>query len=165
MTRTTKYEKSGEGAGPPSAAPRPAPHEFWRTFDAESFDTVRRLEVACCVGMISTDDLLWRKAIAGDPACAVAVAFRMTVPAEISYAVDARMSILLNAALAGSDGCALVLAHMLRRMPIEPRLRGRLATSWLVGNLQRMGISSNHGIASRRRRGSVADGGDLERGA
>jgi hypothetical protein len=161
MSKTTKHPNSGEGAHPPSAPRRPAPHEFWRTFEAESFNPVRRLELACHVGMISTDDLLWRKAIAGDPACAVAVAFQMRVPAEISYAVDARMSILLNAALAGSDGCALVLAHMLRRMPIEPRSRARLATSWLVVNLRRLGNSSNHRIASGRRPGSAADGEDL----
>jgi hypothetical protein len=49
---------------------------------------------------------------------------------------DARMSLLLYSALNGSAAAALVLAHLLRKMPIDGTMKNRLATSWLVRNLR-----------------------------
>jgi hypothetical protein len=135
MMRTTKQKKLSETAAALSA--RPAPHKFWRMFPAETFDEVRRLEVACHMGIFATTDKLWRDAIAGDAACAAAVALQMKVPTKISYSVDVRMTVLLHAALRGNDGCALILSHLLSRMPIDAELRDRLATSWLTRNLHR----------------------------
>jgi hypothetical protein len=59
----------------------------------------------------------------------------MEVPDEISYPVDARMTLLVYAALNGSAAAALVLANLLRRMPLDGPDKNRLATSWLVRNL------------------------------
>ena len=46
------------------------------------------------------------------------------------------MTVLLHNTLRGSAGAALVLSHLLRRMPIDRVLRRRLATSWLAHNLR-----------------------------
>lgn len=107
------------------------PHRFWRSYPAFELDAVRRLELACLLGTFSTTIPIWRVALTGDAAAAVAVALPMKVPNVITYPVDARMSVLLHAALGGSDACALVLSNMLSRMPIEKYLRERLAASWL----------------------------------
>jgi hypothetical protein len=63
----------------------------------------------------------------------------MEVPDEIDYPTDARMTLLLHSALRGSAGAALVMAHMLRRMPLDDKLKNRLASSWLGRNLSRRG--------------------------
>jgi hypothetical protein len=87
----------------------------------------------------------YRSAIAGDAACAARIALRMVVPDEIGYPTDARMTLLLHSALRGSAGAALVMAHMLRKMPLDHKLKNRLATSWLVRNLRRPGSGGKTG--------------------
>ena len=106
---------------------------------AESFDEIRRLEVMCHVGLFMTNIKKWRGAIAGDAACAVGIALRMKIPDKINYPVDARMTMPTHTALNGSAGAALILAHILRQMPLDPKLKNRLATSWLVRNLRLAG--------------------------
>jgi len=106
------------------------PHWFWRTYPAYELDAVRCLELTCLLGTFSTTIPIWRDALIGEPAAAVAVALPMKLPSVITYPVDARMSVLLNAAVLGSDTCAIVLSNMLNRMPIERYLRERLAASW-----------------------------------
>jgi hypothetical protein len=126
MSKITKQTTTAE------LAMKPQPYALWRTFPAESFDEVRRLEIMCHVGSFMTNIKEWKDAIAGDAASAVRIALGMKIPDEINYPVDARMTLLAHAALNGSAGAALVLAHMLRQMPLEPKLKNRLATSWLV---------------------------------
>jgi hypothetical protein len=133
MSKSTKQKMLSETAA--ELAMKPQPYELWRTLPAESFDEIRRLEVKCHVGLFMTNIKEWRDAVAGDAAAAVGIALRMTIPEEISYPADARMTLLVHTALNGSAGAALVLAHMLRQMPIERKLKSRLATSWLVHNL------------------------------
>lgn len=121
---------------PKAGAPAPIdsrtpPHCFWRTYPAYEFDEMRRLELTCLLGAFSRTVTTLRLALAGDAAAAVAVTLPMKAPEAISYPVDVAMSVLLNAALDGDAACALVLSNMLSRMPIEQRVRDRLAASWL----------------------------------
>jgi hypothetical protein len=99
----------------------------------------------------SPRDIEWREAIAGDAACAVRIALRMEIPDEVTYPVDARMSLLLYSALNGSAAAALVLAHLLRKMPLAGDMKNRLATSWPVRNLR---VSCSNTVMSPRRRSS-----------
>jgi hypothetical protein len=76
----------------------------------------------------------------------------MAVPDEITYPVDARMTLLVYSALNGSAAAALVLANLMRRMPIYGSHKNRLATSWLVRNLD----MAHCDLAARPRRRSHA---------
>jgi len=113
-----------------AAINRVAPHAYWRTLEASEYDVVRRLQLACMLGAVHASSELWRSALVGDPASSVAIALNMRVPEAITYPVDLRMSVLLNAALGGDAACAVVMSHMLSLMPIERALSRQLSHSW-----------------------------------
>ncbi|MCP4617054.1 MAG: hypothetical protein GY844_11525 [Bradyrhizobium sp.] len=132
---TTGRQILDETAAIIAAAPTVYPFRLWRTIPAADYDLFRRLAVAAYVAECATGDVEWRRAIAGDATCAIRIALRMEVPDEITFPVDATMTLLMYSALDGSAAAGLVLAHLLRRMPIDAPLKHRLATSWLVRNL------------------------------
>ena len=138
MSKITKQRKLSETVAI-LAAKGPQPYELWRTLPAEDFDEVRKLEVACHIGMFMSTIKDYRAAIAGDGACAAGIALSMVIPDEIDYPTDVRMTLLLHSALMGSAGAALVMAHMLRKMPLDRTLKNRLARSWLGRNPSRRG--------------------------
>lgn len=105
---------------------------LWRTIPAQDFNAVRRLEVGTFIGGLATTSSEWQRAVAGDPADAVRIAMRSQIPGSVTFALDVRMTLLLNAALNGSSGASVVLAHLLRKMPLGCAKRNALATSWLV---------------------------------
>jgi hypothetical protein len=118
---------------------------------------VRKLEVACHIGLHMSTIREWKDAIAGDAASAIGIVLRMKIPDEITYPVDARMTLLLHNALRGSDGAALAMAHVLRKMPLGAAVKNRLAMSWLVRNLHRAGDGSAAPTRGRlRARRSIA---------
>ena len=127
--------------------PTTYPFRLWRMVPAEDFDQSRRFGVGAHIAKCAIGDVEWRRAIAGDATCAIRIALRMEVPDEITYPVDATMTLLAYSALNGSAAAALVLRHLLRRMPIEGPLRDRLAKSWLVRNL---GLASSDAAAAPR---------------
>jgi hypothetical protein len=130
-------------------AKEPYPCRLWRMIPADAFDESRRLAVCAYIVEFSPRDIEWREAIAGDAACAVRIALRMEIPDEVTYPVDARMSLLLYSALNGSAAAALVLAHLLRKMPLDGDMKNRLATSWPV-----LRVSCSNTVMSPRRRSS-----------
>ncbi len=127
-----------------TAPARPQPYELWRALPAEAFDAVRRCEVMSQVGSCVSNNVgscvsnnkEWRGATVGDAARAVRIVLRMKIPEQITYPVDAVMTFLLHCALNGSAAAALVLSHLLRKMPLDANTRSRLATSWLVHNFR-----------------------------
>ncbi|HEY6735911.1 MAG TPA: hypothetical protein VI256_19300 [Roseiarcus sp.] len=153
MSKVTKQKMLSQTAA--ELAMRPQPYALWRTLPAELFDEVRRIEVMCHVDLFMTNIKEWRDAITGDAAAAVGIALRMTIPDEITYPVDARMTLLVYTALNGSAGAALVVAHILRQMPIEQELRSQLTASWLTRNLL-IGYSELPSTGRLRRRRSIA---------
>jgi hypothetical protein len=155
MSKITKQRTLSETAAM-LAAKGPQPYELWRTLPASDFNETRKLEVACHIGMFMTTIREYRAAIAGDAACAAGIALRMVIPDEIDYPTDARMTLLLHSALIGSAGAALVMAHMLRKMPLDNAAKNRLATSWLVRNLERSARVTHHGGGDRFGRTGIA---------
>jgi hypothetical protein len=147
MRKTTKQRTlSGTSA---ASTMKPQSYDLWRKLRAEAFDEVRRLEVAGHAGLYISSTGGAQDHIVGDAAFAVKIALRTKIPREISYSVDAKMTLLLHCALNGSAAASLVLAHMLRRMPLEQKLKSRLATSWLTHN-RLLAYPKSAGTASAR---------------
>jgi hypothetical protein len=121
------------GKGPSQAKDWTRTLSYWRTFAADSFDERARIDVAACVRRISSTIPSWHEAICGDAAAASGLVLRLGAPPRICARVDTAMTILLNTAFENA-GAALVLSYALRRMPLDPHERARLAISWLVHN-------------------------------
>jgi hypothetical protein len=116
VMRKTKQKMLSETAA--ALAEKPYPCRLWRMIPADAFGEFSRLAVCTYIVKFSPRDIEWRKAIAGDAAYAVRIAMRMQIPDEVTYPVDARMSLLVYSAVNGSAAAALVLAHLLRKMPV-----------------------------------------------
>jgi hypothetical protein len=135
MSKVTNHRTPDKTAEAIASDSSPHPLRLWRTIPAEDFDRSRQFAVGAYVASLTNRGIEWRHAVAGDRACAVRIAFRMEVPEEIDADVDATMTLLAHCALDGSAAAALVLAYLLRKMPLNGPLRNRLATSWLVRNV------------------------------
>jgi hypothetical protein len=130
-------ERSGGDAGAYAHCGRWADAlRLWRTMPAEAFGSAERAAVAECMRRTSCTIEAWRAAIHGDAPSAIRLALRMEHPSQITARTDLTMTVLLNCALNGSAGAALVLSHALRQMPLDGVLKRRLATSWLANNLR-----------------------------
>jgi hypothetical protein len=135
---------------------------LWRTVPADGFGPDRRSVVAECMRRTSSTIEAWRAAIHGDAPSAIRLALRMERPSQITARTDLMMTALLNCALNGSAGAALVLSHALRQMPLDGLLKRRLASSWLANNL-RLGLPGLDRLdVTRRRLRSAAPRGGLE---
>ena len=135
---------------------------LWRTVPADGFGTDHRAAVAECMRRTSSTIDIWRAAIHGDAPSAIRLALRMERKPQITARTDLTMTVLLNCALNGSAGAALVLSHALRQMPLDGVLKRRLATSWLANNL-RLALAGRPGAARRRPDGSAAPRSGTER--
>lgn len=109
---------------------------LWRSMPADGFGPDHRAAVAECMRRTSSTIEAWRAAIHGDAPSAIRLTLRMERPSQITARTDLTMTVLLNCALNGSAGAALVLSHALRQMPLDCVVKHRLATSWLVSNLR-----------------------------
>jgi hypothetical protein len=112
----------------------PTTLSYWRRFAAEIFDDALKADVLDCVSRTSSTIPEWRKAILGDAGAAVALALRIKAPAVIGVKLDLAMTVLLRCAF-DDAAAAVVMSHVLRKMPLDPHDGGRLATSWLVHNI------------------------------
>jgi hypothetical protein len=133
----------------------PTAFSLWRTLPSYAFDIDKRAQVEqCLLNICSTIDG-WRAAIGGDAAAAVNIALRIQPPWEITPRLDLVMTILVRAAFTNC-GASFVPSHSLRQMPLDQKLKSRLATSWLTHNL----LLAYPELASsgrlRRRRSSIA---------
>jgi hypothetical protein len=130
---------------------------LWRTMPADGFGPDHRAAVAECMRRTSSTIEAWRAAIHGDAPTAIRLALGMERTSQITARTDLTMTMLLNCALNGSAGAALVLSHALRQMPLDGVVKHRLATSWLVSNL-RLALPGldRLDIARARTNGSIA---------
>lgn len=132
-------ERSGGDAGAYARCGRWADGlPLWRTMPVHAFGPVEHAAVAECMRRTSSTIEVWRAAIGGDAPSAIRLALRMERPQAITPPTDVTMTVLLNAALAGSAGAALVLSYVLRQMPLDDVERRRLATSWLTHSIRQV---------------------------
>jgi hypothetical protein len=138
-TKKNIDERSGDDPGAYAhCGPWAAGLRLWRTVPADRFGPAECAALAECMRRTSSTIETWRAAIGGDAPSAVGLALRMERPHAITPPTDVTMTVLLNAALAGSAGAALVLSHLLRQMPLDGVERRRLATSWLAHNIRQI---------------------------
>jgi hypothetical protein len=102
---------------------------LWRTHGAAALGEQHRADLAACVAGILSTDANWNAAASGSVPAACGLALRLGSPDRIGLRVDMVMTVLLASALHNSTAAA-VLAHVLGRMPIDPRTRAALASSW-----------------------------------
>ena len=107
---------------------------YWRTIPAEAFDDATQAEVITFVRATTSTIPAWQRAISGDAEAAISMVMHCKAPTSIGIKVDFPMTVLLSCAF-DDPGAALMLSHKLRQMPLEARLRTKLATSWQVANL------------------------------
>ncbi len=107
---------------------------YWRTISAEAFDDATKAEVITFVRATETTIQEWQRAISGDAEAAIAMVMHCEGPDSIDVKVDFPMTVLLSFAF-DDPGAALILSHKLHRMPLEARLRTKLAASWQVAHL------------------------------
>src|SRR5260370_31660492 len=72
-------------------ANEPYPCRLWRMIPGEAFDESHRLAVCAYIVEFSPRDIEWRKAIAGDAACAVRIALQTRIPHEVTSPLDPPM--------------------------------------------------------------------------
>jgi len=114
--------------------PWPRALKYWRTISAEAFDDPTKAEVTRFVRATTTTIPEWQRAISGDAEAAIGMVMHCKAPSSIGIRVDFPMTVLLASAFEDA-AAALMLSQKLRRMPLEARLRTKLATSWQVANL------------------------------
>lgn len=114
--------------------PWPRVLKYWRTISAEAFDEPTKAEVIAFVRATSTTIPEWQRAISGDADAAIRMVMHCKAPSSIGIRVDLPMTVLLSCACE-DPAAALMLSQKLRQMPLEARLRTKLATSWRVASL------------------------------
>lgn len=127
----------------------------WRTIPAYEFSDAHRAAIADCLSRTSSTSEIWRKAIRGDASLAICVALTMPPTDKVNARTDLSMTVLLSSALAGSAGAGLVLAHLIRKLPLElePTEKNRLATSWVLHNFKTLlSDHSSPNVSQRLRR-------------
>lgn len=114
--------------------PWPGVLKYWRTISAEAFDDATKAEVISFVQATTTTIPQLQRAISGDADAAIGMVMHCKAPSSIGVRVDFPMTLLLSCAFDDS-GAALALCNKLRQMPLEARLRTKLAASWQVTGL------------------------------
>jgi hypothetical protein len=114
--------------------PWPGVLQYWRTIPAELFDDATQTGVIAFVRATTSTISEWQRATSGDAEAAIGMVMHCKAPTSIGIKVNFAMTVLLSAAFE-DPGAALMLSHKLREMPLEARLRTKLATSWQVARL------------------------------
>jgi hypothetical protein len=131
----SKIDNGHRGRGDEAAVePWPRILSYWRIISAEAYDDATKAEVIKFVRTTTSTIPEWQRAISGDAEAAIGMVMHCKAPTTISVKVDFPMTVLLSCAFDDPSG-ALMLSNKLSAMPIEPRLRTKLATSWQVASL------------------------------
>jgi hypothetical protein len=131
----SKSDNSDRGHGDEATGePFPGVLNYWRTIPAEAFDDATKAEVIAFVRATTSTILEWQRAISGDVEEAIGMVMHCKAPTSIGIKVDFPMTVLLSCAFDDPRG-AQTLCRKLSQMPLEARLRTKLATSWQVANL------------------------------
>jgi hypothetical protein len=112
----------------------PSVLRYWRIISAETFDDATKTEVITFVRATTSTIPEWQRATSGDAEAAIGLVMNCKAPASIGIKVDFPMTVLLSCAF-DDPGAALMMSNKLGQMPLEARLRTKLATSWQVASL------------------------------
>ena len=127
----TKTKYGRPITGPDRLPSRPL--EWWRTEHAEFFDSAAVVAMRSALAtVVVLDESGWRAAATGDPPAAIGLALRLNPQSSTASAYDLVMTALAACAAEGSDGAALVLSHVMRKMPNASNSHASIATSWLM---------------------------------
>ena len=107
---------------------------YWRTISAEEFDDATKDEVMTFVRATTSTIPEWQSAISGDAKAAIDMVMHCGAPPSIGIKIDFPMTVLLSVAF-DDPGAALIISQKIRQMPLEARLRAKLAASWQVAHL------------------------------
>ncbi|ABE64498.1 hypothetical protein Nham_3778 [Nitrobacter hamburgensis X14] len=80
----------------------------------------------------------WLSGMRGDAAASIAIALHCLPITTVTLEVDLAMNAVALHALGGDAASALVLSHILRRVPLDHPFARDLALSWLALNLRRV---------------------------
>lgn len=118
-----------------------SPLQWWRTMPADQLSDAQHLLLRTTLQNIATfTGRQWLACLHEDAAACIKIALRALGArpiTEIALEVDLAMSFLMASALGGNAGSALVLSHILRRVPINRGFAKKLSVSWLELNLRR----------------------------
>lgn len=149
----SKTDNGDRGRGDDATGePWPGILSYWRIIPAEAFDDATQAEVIAFVRATTSTIPEWQRASSGDAQAAIGMVIHCKAPTSISIKVDFPMTVLLSCAF-DDPGAALMLANKLGQMPLDPRLRTKLATSWQVANLL---SSLRRSARGRQRRGDAS---------
>lgn len=124
------------------------PLEWWRTKHAEFFDTsavIVMREALATVVLLGEPS--WRAAATGDASAAIGLALRLNPQRSTANAYDLIMTALAACAGGGSDGAALVLSHVMRKVPNSNNSHAAIATSWLMRSFAQIALRDDRGDA------------------
>ena len=124
---------NGRHSDDATGEPWPGALTYWRTISAEAFDDATKAEVVAFVRATTSTIPEWQRATSGDAEAAIGMVMHCKAPTSISIRVDFPMTVLLSCAWEDPEA-ARMMSRKLRQMPLEPRLRNRLATSWQVAS-------------------------------
>lgn len=114
------------------------PLQWWRTMPADQLGDAQHLLLRTTLQNIATfTGRQWLAGLHDNAAACIKIALRAHRISKIALEVDLAMSFLMASALGGNAGSALVLSHILRRVPIDRGFAKKLSVSWLELNLRR----------------------------
>jgi hypothetical protein len=118
-------------SGPPPSIRRKEPLSYWRRIGPDSFDEAMRAKLTKSLRDISPTSPKWRRALQGDVATACGLALKLKLPISMGIQTDIAMTLLLRVAV-DNAAAALVMSHILRRVPLPSEDRARLSALWSV---------------------------------
>jgi hypothetical protein len=114
------------------------PLQWWRTMPADRLNDAQHLLLRATLEKVSLiKGREWLSAMRGDAAASIAIALHCLPITTVTLEVDLAMSAVALHALGGNPASALLLSHILRRVPVDHPFARDLAVSWLAFNLRR----------------------------
>jgi hypothetical protein len=114
------------------------PLQWWRTMPADRLNGAQHLLLRATLEKVSLiKGREWLSGMRGDAAAGIAIALHCLPITTVTLEVDLAMSAVALHALGGDAASALVLSHILRRVPMDHPFARDLARSWLALNLRR----------------------------
>ncbi|WP_438275828.1 hypothetical protein [Nitrobacter sp.] len=114
------------------------PLQWWRTMPADRLNDAQYLLLRATLEKVSLIKRReWLSGMRGDAAASIAIALHCLPITAVALEVGLAMSAVALHALGGDAASAMLLSHILRRVPLDHPFARDLALSWLALNLRR----------------------------